>query len=221
MKKDTFFFRHDFAPTSDPKIQAMIGEHGALGYGLFWRIVEMLHSDTDHVLAFKEYTFLAISKQMSTSVEQVKVFVNDCITTYELFEADGVNFWSERVNRNIEERKEISVKRSFAGKKSAETKKNSTLVEQDATNANKGKERKGNEKKVVKAFMPPLLGEVEAYFQEKGYTNESAVRAWHYYEELDWIDSNGKPIQSWKGKMISTWMKEENKITVPVKKMVW
>ena len=33
--KKTFYFSHDFEPTSDPKIQALISEYGGLGYGSF------------------------------------------------------------------------------------------------------------------------------------------------------------------------------------------
>jgi len=37
--KKTFYFSHDFEPTSDPKIQALISEYGGLGYGIWWRII--------------------------------------------------------------------------------------------------------------------------------------------------------------------------------------
>jgi len=150
--KDTYYFSHDYNPTSDPKIQALIGEHGAVGYGLYWRIVEMLHEEETHKLPCKKYIYLALAKQMSTSVEQVEIIVKCCIELCELFVSDNELFWSERVLRNIEKRTEISNKRSEAGKKSAELRKISTSVEQVSTSVqqNPTKESKGKENKVNK-----------------------------------------------------------------------
>ena len=148
--KDTYYFSHDYNPTSDPKIQALIGEYGAVGYGIFWRIVEMLHEDELHKLQCKKYIYLALAKQMLTSVEQVESIIKNCIDTYELFKTDGDFFWSERVMRNINKRTELSNKRSKAGKMSAEMRKNSTSVEQVSTSVqqNPTKERKVKENKV-------------------------------------------------------------------------
>ena len=148
--KDTYYFQHDYNPTSDPKVQALIGEFGAVGYGIYWRIVEMLHEDELHKLQCKKYIYLALAKQMLTSVEQIESIIKNCIDTYELFKTDGDFFWSERVMRNINKRTELSNKRSKAGKMSAEMRKNSTSVEHVSTSVeqNTTKERKVNEIKV-------------------------------------------------------------------------
>ena len=53
MSKETFYFPHDYDPTGDPKMQALLGEFGGCGYGVFWRIIEMLHSDSSHKLPLK------------------------------------------------------------------------------------------------------------------------------------------------------------------------
>lgn len=159
--KDTYFFSHDYNPTSDPKIQALIGEHGAVGYGLYWRIVEMLHEEATHKLPCKKYIYLALAKQMSLDVDTVELVINCCIELCELFNSDGIMFWSERVLRNIGKRNEISTKRSEAGKRSAELRKSSasaeqnptsveqvpTSVQQNSTKESKVKENKVNERK--------------------------------------------------------------------------
>jgi hypothetical protein len=149
--KDTYYFQHDYEPTSDPKMVALLGDHGAVGYGIYWRIVEMLHSDTEHKLPHKKYIYLALAKQMLTSVEQIEAIVNFAIQECELLKSDGEYFWSDRVIRNIERRNDISKKRSKAGKASARAKQVLTSVEQNSTNANKGKERKVNKRKVNKS----------------------------------------------------------------------
>jgi hypothetical protein len=118
--KDTFYFPHDYEPTSDPKMIAMLGDYGATGYGLYWRIVEMLHSSETHTLLKEDYIYVALSKQMSTPVEQVRVFVEDCVNIYKLFDGDDDQFLSNRVMKNIEKRKSISEMRSKAGKISAQ-----------------------------------------------------------------------------------------------------
>ena len=76
-------------------------------------------------------------------------------------------------------------------------------------------ETKRNEGK-RKEFSPPTLDEVISFFDEKGFSKESAVRAWSYYEALtdennQWRDKDLNIIKSWKAKMISVWMKPENK----------
>ncbi len=127
------YFSHDYNATLDPKIIALLGDYGAVGYGIYWRIVEMLHAENEHKLPLKEYIYKALAQQMVTSVEQVSAIVRDCIDIYDLFiECDGC-FYSKRVNDNIQKMEEIKEKRSKAGKISAERRKNATCVEQSLT----------------------------------------------------------------------------------------
>jgi hypothetical protein len=51
------------------------------------------------------------------------------------------------------------------------------------------------------------------YFDEKGYSKHSGETAFYFYENNNWKDSNNKQVENWKGKMISVWFKEENKIS--------
>ena len=79
--KDTYYFQHDYNPTADPKMQALIGEFGAEGYGIYWRLVEMMHEAENHKIEHKKYVNIAIAKQMLTSVEQVFLIIENCITS--------------------------------------------------------------------------------------------------------------------------------------------
>jgi hypothetical protein len=216
MSKDTFYFSHDYEPTSDPKIQAMLGQFGAIGYGLYWRIIEMLHSDNEHKLQKKQYIYLALAQQMLTDVEQVTTFVEQCINVFELFESDQNNFWSDRVKRNIEIRNINSANKSKAGKISAEMRKKATGVEQVLTGVqqNPTKERKGKERKEKKNkdIIYPSSLEVENYFFENGYKREAGKKAFNYYSTGNWIDSKGNKVRNWKQKMQAIWFKDENKI---------
>lgn len=75
-----------------------------------------------------------------------------------------------------------------------------------------GKDSKGESKKRER-FTPPTLEEVQAYVSERG----SAVDAnefFEYYQTGHWIDSEGKPVQNWKQKLL-TWEKHEHQKEKP------
>lgn len=84
-----------------------------------------------------------------------------------------------------------------------------TPFEQRLTTNNKVKKEKM--KKINKEFIPPNIEEVKAYFEENGYTLESAERAYKYYDQANWTDRGGNPVINWKQKMIGVWFKNENK----------
>lgn len=67
-------------------------------------------------------------------------------------------------------------------------------------------------KKKPKKFTPPTEEDVINYFLEKGYTEESAKKAFQYYDEGNWKDASGRQVKNWKQKMIGVWFKDENKI---------
>lgn len=183
MAKETFYFSHDYEPTSDIKISAMVGEFGAVGYGIFWRIVELLHSEPTHKLPQRKYVYSAIAKQFAIDVEQVSTLVEFCLTECFLFEQDEdkIYFWSNRVLRNFDKRAEISESRSYAGKVSAEKRKqakeaklleinknNSTFVKHNSTNFNKEKEIKEKEIKCNEIIQaPPPRHEISPDYQNE------------------------------------------------------
>ncbi len=74
------------------------------------------------------------------------------------------------------------------------------------------KEVKNKEKVYKKKFIPPSIDDVKQYFQEKGYREDVAVKAFEYYELGNWKDSRGNPVKNWKQKMFTNWMKPEYKI---------
>ena len=62
-----------------------------------------------------------------------------------------------------------------------------------------------------KRIYIPSLSEVELYFKDNGYTRDSAVKAFNYYEENNWKDSRNNQVKNWKQKMQGVWFKDENK----------
>jgi len=76
------------------------------------------------------------------------------------------------------------------------------------------------DKENIKEFTPPNFEEIKSYFIEKGYSIQSAKKAYDYYEAANWKDSKGNQVKNWKQKMIGVWFKDENKqmATGPVKR---
>jgi len=155
LSKETFYFPHDYEPTSDPKIQALLGEFGGLGYGVYWRVIEMLHSDESHKLPLKDYIFIALAKQMLTSAEQIKAIITFAITQCELFISDRENVWSKRVNDNFLRRQQISEMRAKSGRLGAEKKWSMASAKQNLAKHGKEKKKKEKEKKENKEIVFP------------------------------------------------------------------
>lgn len=65
-------------------------------------------------------------------------------------------------------------------------------------------------------IKPPSLKEVISYFDENGYTKESATKMFEYYEESRkprgrvWKDGRGNTVKNWKQKARSIWFKDDN-----------
>jgi hypothetical protein len=48
------------------------------------------------------------------------------------------------------------------------------------------------------------------YFSSNGYSEDSAIKFYNYYDSSNWVDTNGKKVSSWKQKAIGVWFKPEN-----------
>ena len=142
-----YYFSHDYNTTNDPKVICLLGDHGGLGYAIFWRIIEILHQDSKHILPLESYIYSAMAKQMLTTPEKVKEIIADCLEKYKLFASDGKNIVSERVIRNIEyqeEKREAKVEAGRIGGIRSGIARNKQKIEQKEKEA-KGSKRKQNE----------------------------------------------------------------------------
>jgi hypothetical protein len=184
--KKTFYFSHDFEPTSDPKIQALISEYGGLGYGIWWRIIEMLHSDDDHKLPKKQFLYRAIAGQMNCAFKNFE-------------QMDKERGWRSKGGINSANARKLKE----ADLNSSATELNLTSTELNSSSC--------KEKKRKEIVYTPTIDEVELYFKDNGYTKESAIKAFRYYEENNWKDSRNNQVKNWKQKMQGVWFKDENK----------
>jgi len=145
MKKNTYYFSHDYNAHNDFKILFLRQQLGMEGYGIYWFLIESL-ANSDGILPLK--IIPALSMQMHTTEAKVEAVVKH----FELFEFVENDFFSIRLNKNLQKLQELKSKNSVKGLKSAELKRlktlsNSTAVEPQL-NHSSTKERKGKEKKV-------------------------------------------------------------------------
>ena len=77
------------------------------------------------------------------------------------------------------------------------------LVEQRKAEESGKEGEKKNTPRAKKAFTPPTLDEVRAYVAERS-SPVDPVEFWEYFQTGHWIDSEGKPVQAWKQKLL-TW----------------
>lgn len=92
-----------------------------------------------------------------------------------------------------------------------------TADEQPMSTTKKDKKDKKGEKE----FIAPSLSDVVDYFFDNGYLKSVGERAFNFYNNADWLDSNEKQVKNWKLKMQQVWFKDENKIVEEKKSMVY
>ena len=69
-------------------------------------------------------------------------------------------------------------------------------------------------KEYSKNFTPPILEDVKKFFKENSYSEQSAIKAFYYYDEENWIDSKGNKVKNWKQKMRGVWFKQEDEVVI-------
>jgi len=108
MKKETFYFSHDYASRADEKIKKLIYKHGMEGYGIYWAIIEDLYQNDNKLEA--DYDMLAYDLRCTKNlyksvVEDFGLFVLESNTLYSI---------------SIQKRLQIRESKSNRGKASAE-----------------------------------------------------------------------------------------------------
>jgi len=207
MKNKDYYFSHDYNPTNDPKIVCLLGNFGGLGYGVYWRIIELLHQEENNKLPLKKYIYEAIAKQMLANAQQIEAIINECLNTYELFISDGEFFWSNRVLSNVKRQEEISNIRSIAGKAGA-------IAKQNVANVSKTRNKiKENKIKINNININiPTLEEVKKYCEER--KNKVIPEQFiDFYSAKGWLIGKNK-IKDWRA-AIRNWERSDEAKSAP------
>ena len=206
MKKETYYFSHDYNARNDIKLQNLLAEQGVAGIGVYWCIIEMLYEQGGtYPLAYKSIAFT-----LHTDEELIRAVIED----FDLFERSDKKFWSKSVKNRLKEKQKISEKRkqaSLSRWKNNVSKKNEQLEisenQEQIPDANAFqiqckyntiKEKESKEKEIEKEneentikeksrtrFSPPSVEEVNDYIMSKGY-NFSAENFCDFYESKGW-----------------------------------
>lgn len=154
-----------------------------------------------------------LNKKFKQNIEQIKYLISiDIIKLID--DKISIQFLDEQFNSKEVQKITNKINGSKGGrpKKITEQKPNGLFLESET----KAKENRNitniKERREDKSIYIPLLSEVESYFVENGYTKESALKAYQYYEVNNWKDSRNQKVKNWKQKMRGVWFKDENKI---------
>ena len=108
------YLPHDLDAVTDDKIVEMLGALDWYGYGLYWRLLELLYTRTDHRLTCN---YKGLSKIIGCDADTLQRL----ITEFGLFTIadDGSQFWSERVLAHSESMESGRQSKADAGRKGA------------------------------------------------------------------------------------------------------
>jgi hypothetical protein len=202
------------------KIFSIETKYGNDGYATWFKILEKLATTENHYLDLNdEVEVIYLSAKCKVSEQVLFSIIND-LTRLGCFDKilwEKRYLWSQVFIDSIQDaysrrnNKCMTYEglcKHLLGLCSTETELVSEIL--DSNTQSKVKESKVKKREV--GFTPPSLDEVCQYFMEKGFTEQSAQKAFSYYDISNWKDSKGNAVKNWKQKMISVWFKDENKI---------
>jgi len=96
MKKDRFYFSHDYNARTDEKIKALLRKYGQAGYGTFWSIIEDLYQSDNSMIADAEN----IAFDIRADADCVRWIIFDS----GLFELENGKFYSKSISERLAER---------------------------------------------------------------------------------------------------------------------
>jgi len=172
LKKETFYFSHDYTARSDEKIKNLLYNLGYEGYGIYWALIEELYQNANALR--RQYKRIAFDMRVDEKT------IQSVIEDFELFVLDDDFFGSLSVQRRIEIRDEKSKKASESAKarwdkdaNALRTQSDSNAIKESKVNENKLKENKLKEtKELTGVSVEPTIEDIFEWFwnayQKKG-----------------------------------------------------
>lgn len=135
---DTLYFSHNYNARNDPKIKDLLAEHGMVGYGIFWSLIEDLYSNTNVL----RLNYKTIAYDLRVDIDVVKSVIND----FALFDVNDETFSSKSVGERLKLRQEKSIKASESVKKRWENYERNTNVSRTKNDPNSNKRKRESKK---------------------------------------------------------------------------
>lgn len=214
MSKDTFYFPHDYNARSDPKLRNVLMKHKANGIGIYWCIIEMLYEQNGYI---KLSDIEVIAFELHEECDRIKSILQD----FDLFRFKEDKFYSDSVLRRLKARKNKSDK----NRQNAITRWNkehsedaNAMRSHSERNANKGKERKGNNNRENTELRSTVfISEVWTY--KENYPPEMLTKFCNYWTEKNKSGSKmrfelEKTFEI--SKRLATWNSRDKEVFKPV-----
>lgn len=187
----SYYFQHDYNAHTDIKLLFVRQQLGMEGYGIYWYILEQL-AISGGKMPLKIVPVL--SMQMQTTETKVKAVIEE----YGLFQIIENEFFSARLNDQLEFRNSLSA----AGKRGALNRWANRGAIGEAISTPNAKERKGKESKVniSPAFQPPQLHEVINLMMVRvdDFTAQGeADKFINFYQSKGWMVGKNK-MKDWR-----------------------
>jgi hypothetical protein len=188
--KDAYYFSHDSNARNDQKIMKLRMNHGMMGYGVYWAIVEMLREQEDYCLSLNDLDSIAFE------LRQEKDIIESIVKDYGLFEIEKDLFYSNSLSQRMVKMDEIRQKRSLAGK----AKKKKQVINKRKSNEehllNKSKQVKESKEKESKLNYAEFVTLTKREY-EKLCQDHTKVRVDKAIIKLDnYKGSSGKKYKS-------------------------
>jgi len=157
MKKDIFYFPHYCHARSDRRMRRILKDFKHEGYSVYYQLLEILREQEEFKYPLEDCDLLV------DDLKTTDIVVNSLIMNYDLFQNDGVFFWSDDLIEALQPYLKMKQQRKDAAQKSVEARKkkkqkllttverplneSQTPVEQSKVKESKVKESKVNKTK--------------------------------------------------------------------------
>jgi hypothetical protein len=147
------WFKHDVDAANDPKVLKLVRVHGWEGYGIWWRLIEMIAAEETCELQVDDEQMEAIAFAMHLHTERLREVLDFCNASALLVHKGG-KLYSESLKRRLSDYNELREKRRrAANKRWGNTEDASALQAECTSNANRIEEnrveRSGEEENVL------------------------------------------------------------------------
>lgn len=190
LKKETFYFSHDYTARSDEKIKNLIYDFGYQGYGIYWALIEELYQNANAL----QTNYKRIAFDMRVDENTIKSIIEN----FDLFIVENDFFGSLSVQRRLDMRNDKSTKARESAQKRW-TKDANALQTQSDSNAIKESKLKESKRK---GFVKPTIEEIKQEFP-----TFNAEHFFNYYESNGWMVGRNK-MKDWKA-TVKNWMSKD------------
>jgi uncharacterized protein YdaU (DUF1376 family) len=108
--KETYYLKHDANVRSDDKIKDLLRVHGALGYGIYWMIIEDMRNSSTISFPTSSIPTLAFDYRVDEKL------LSSVVYDFRLFTVKQEQFYSERLRRDVKNYRSKTEKAKSAAK---------------------------------------------------------------------------------------------------------